>query len=335
MNNCFLWIFDVQSFFIKDVKQVSSYEINDDEECSSKSLIYISNSNINAQEKDIIFLKENNVKVFVGVIENIENADDKTLKITVSNIMSMFDEKIELNNEELISENGIEDFLFSQITANYTIGVYALNYIRVNVLSHNKLNIGVENENGIYNLATFCNNCKKLYDLEIEFKMSDDNKYLDIYIYKKENEESSLIDLNLLEKEYIKSYYSSTILTCVKVLTDTQTYTLYLKNDRTTTENPTDPDIIFGKRTTIYTSDYNNAKQEALNQFKANRYEHYFSFRSNKEYNINQKITIKTLNNDILDSYISAKKYNGNGFFEYKCGNLRVDFIDKFLKEKR
>ena len=76
MNNCFLWIFDVQSFFIKDVKQVSSYEINDDEECSSKSLIYISNSNINAQEKDIIFLKENNVKVFVGVIENIENADN-------------------------------------------------------------------------------------------------------------------------------------------------------------------------------------------------------------------------------------------------------------------
>jgi len=42
----------------------------------------------------------------------------------------------------------------------------------------------------------------------------------------------------------------------------------------------------------------------------------------------------KANNERILDTYISAIKDDGSNFIEITCGNMRVNFIDKILKER-
>ena len=50
---------------------------------------------------------------------------------------------------------------------------------------------------------------------------------------------------------------------------------------------------------------------------------------------IGTPIAIKTANSIILDTYISAVKITQSEFIEYTCGNIRIKFIDKILKERR
>ena len=46
-------------------------------------------------------------------------------------------------------------------------------------------------------------------------------------------------------------------------------------------------------------------------------------------------VAIKTANSVILDTYISALKITQSELIEYTCGNIRVKFIDKLLKERK
>ena len=43
---------------------------------------------------------------------------------------------------------------------------------------------------------------------------------------------------------------------------------------------------------------------------------------------------ISSVSNIILDTYISAIKDDGSNFIEVTCGNMRINFIDKILKER-
>ena len=49
---------------------------------------------------------------------------------------------------------------------------------------------------------------------------------------------------------------------------------------------------------------------------------------------IGTPLSVRTNNNIILDTYVSAIKDNGSNFIEITCGNMRVNFIDKILKER-
>lgn len=46
-------------------------------------------------------------------------------------------------------------------------------------------------------------------------------------------------------------------------------------------------------------------------------------------------IAIKTKESLIFNTYISAIKITQNKFYEYTCGNIRINFIDKLLKERK
>ena len=46
-------------------------------------------------------------------------------------------------------------------------------------------------------------------------------------------------------------------------------------------------------------------------------------------------IAIKTKESLIFNTYISAIKITQKKFYEYTCGNIRINFIDKLLKERR
>ena len=113
-------------------------------------------------------------------------------------------------------------------------------------------------------------------------------------------------------------------------------YILYLLNDRTTTTDMTNPNRANGKIETIYTENYEDANQEALNVMKGNSYNHNITFNLYDKYiKVGTPIAIKTKESIIYDSYISAIKITQHKFYQYICGNIRIKFIDKLLKERR
>lgn len=338
-----MWIFDPLDFFVKKVIQISKYELNIDEECNSNSIFYSCEQNIGYKELDIVFVKKNNSLVYSGIIENGERNNDKE-KITCKDIINIFNEKISIVSdvgnsfEYLIKTVGIEDFIKSQIDTNFAWGsdyISSRNFINTTVKTHTPLNISVETENNIYNLATFMQNCRQNYDIKYYFSIDTENIRLNIDIYLDSSNTSKFVDLSKVSQEGLKEIYSSNILAKVTVVTENGQYYLYMKNDRTTTTDGSDENIVFGKRTTVFTKSIEDARQEALNQFKSNKYEHYFTWNDTKDYSVGEKLFIKTTKGDILETYISAKKESSDSTIKtYICGKLRVKFIDKFLQEK-
>ena len=97
-----------------------------------------------------------------------------------------------------------------------------------------------------------------------------------------------------------------------------------------------DPNRAEGRIETIYTEKYEDARQVALDVMKTNSYNHNITFDYLERYiDVGTPIAIKTKESLIFDSYISAIKITQNRFIKYTCGNIRVNFIDKLLKERR
>ena len=110
---------------------------------------------------------------------------------------------------------------------------------------------------------------------------------------------------------------------------------MYLKTDRTTTTDRSDPDRAVGNITTIYTENYEDANQSALDEMKSNAYNHNITFNLDKYIAEGTPIAIKTKKSIIYDTYISSVKITPKKFYEYICGNIRINFIDKLKKEKQ
>ena len=122
-NKVFMWIFDFRDFSIKDIVEISDYEINIDEETNAKSTIKVLKKTT-AKAQDIVFIKRNGEIVYWGIIDNIQNEDGKVVyEYILKYITNMFDEKVESNYEEgveeLIRTTGIEDFLKKTIEDHF------------------------------------------------------------------------------------------------------------------------------------------------------------------------------------------------------------------------
>ena len=184
----------------------------------------------------------------------------------------------------------------------------------------------------------------------------ESNAQLDIkynYIYPEnakliidiENKEDNIaiIDTTLAEVTDSNKIYEANYTAKVQVLIreDNSIYNLYLKTNRTTTENKDDPDRASGKVETISVDTADKAREEALNVMKGNTYRHLVEFKIPKtskliditKLYIGRKVKIKT-EDDIYDSYISAITLNDENFVYFKSGNLRIDLLDKLKKQK-
>ena len=248
----------------------------------------------------------------------------------------MFDQKIELENQSIISTTGVEDFIADAITRNFINNsdtFVNIPYLVVNVLSHTPKQVSVSNvENGIYNLHTWLTNCTQNYN--VVYKFSIVNKKLNIDI-KVESLSTKLIDTTAQNISEYSEVFETDIVSKVVVLTSTQTYYLYLLNDRTTTTDATNPNRAEGKTETIYTENYADANQEALNVIKGNSYNHNITFDYDKFIQLGTPIAIKTKESLIYNTYISSINIRPNKFITYQCGNIRVNFLEKILKERK
>lgn len=336
-NKVFIWIFDYRDFSVKDIVEIADYEICVDEETNATTLLNILKKT-KAKERDIVAVKKNNEVVYWGVMKQVQNEDGKLLyKFILKYITNMFDQNIKLENEDLIKTTGIEDFIAKAITDNFISNADTFinkKYLEVVVKTHTKKQTSVTNvQDGIYNLHTYMTNCTQNYDIVYDFSIV--NKKLVITLenksYKKE-----LIDVKAQAISNYVEVFETDVVSKVIVLTSTQTYTLYLKNDRTTTTNMNDKDRADGKVETVYTENYEDAPQKALDTMKSNSYNHNITFNLyDKFMKAGTPIAIKTKESLIFDTYISAIRITPAKFIEYTCGNIRIKFIDKFNQERR
>lgn len=248
---------------------------------------------------------------------------------------------LEKLDEEIIRNEGIEDYIAEQIRKNFTNNEDVLlnrEYMEVRVKTHTKLNISVSTivdvQNNIFNLHTFMTNCTQKYNISYNFAI--EGKKLIITIESKEAKKE-LIDVNAQPiSNYVEVFETDVVAKVIALTKDGQRYTLYLKNNRTTTEDMLDPDRAQGKTEVIYAENIEDARQQALDTIKGNTYNHNVTFNYyNRELKVGTPITIKTKESLIYDTYISAlNRVKGNKMYKYTCGNIRIGFIDKLLKER-
>ena len=336
-NKVFMWIFDHKDFIVKDIVEITDYEINIDEETNSNTLISVLKKTT-AKARDLVAIKKNNEVVYWGIIDNIQNTDGQALyQYTLKYITNLFNQNIKLKNESLLSSAGVEDFIASAISANFTNNIDTfvnLTYLEVKVITHTKKQTSVSNvQDGIYNLHTWMTNCTQNYDIVYSFSIVNKKLQMTIEV-KSANKE--LIDVNAQPISNYTEVFETDVVSKVVVLTDANTYTLYLLNDRTTTTDMNNENRAEGKIETVYTQNYEDAPQKALDTIKANSYNHNITFAYyNRFIQVGTPIAIKTKESLIYNTYISAIKITQNKFVEYTCGNIRINFIDKLLKERR
>ena len=336
-NKVFMWIFDHKDFTVKDIVEITDYEINIDEETNSNTLISVLKKTT-AKARDLVAIKKNNEVVYWGIVDNIQNTDGQALyQYTLKYITNLFNQNIKLENESLLSSTGVEDFIKNAISTNFTSNTDTfvnLTYLEVNVMTHTKKQISVSNvQDNIYNLHTWMTNCTQNYDIVYSFSIVNKKLQMTIEV-KSANKE--LIDVNAQPISNYTEVFETDVVSKVVVLTDTNTYTLYLLNDRTTTTDMNNENRAEGKIETVYTQNYEDAPQMALDTIKSNSYNHNITFAYyNRFIQVGTPIAIKTKESLIYNTYISAIKITQNKFIEYTCGNIRINFIDKLLKERR
>ncbi len=249
---------------------------------------------------------------------------------------------LEKIDEEIIRYEGIEDYIAEQINKNFINNEDILmnrDYLEIRVKTHTKLDVSVSTivdvQNDIYNLHTFMTNCTQNYN--ITYNVFLENKKLVIEIENKEIKKE-LIDVNAQPiSNYTEVFETDVVSKVVVIAKDGSRYTLYLKTDRTTTEDMLDENRAEGKTEVVYAENIEDAKQKALDTFKGNAYNHNVTFDYyDREIKVGTPITIKTKESLIYDTYISAvTKQKGSKFYKYTCGNIRIGFIDKLKKERK
>ena len=343
-NKVFMWIFDFKDFSVKDIVEISNYEVNIDEETNANTIINVLKKTT-AKARDIVAIKKNNKVIYWGTIDNIQNTDGQNLyEYTIKYITNIFNQNVILENEDLIKTNGVEDFIANAITNNFisnTDTFVNINYLQLEVKTHNKKQTSVTNvENNIYNLHTWITNCTQSYDIVYSFSIV--NKKLVITIESKEVKKE-LIDVNAQAISNYVEVFETDVVSKVTVLYDKVNdeeqkgqYVLYLLNDRTTTTDMNNKNRADGKIETVYTTNYEDAQQMALDTMKANAYNHNITFSYYDRFiPVGTPIAIKTKESLIFNTYISAVKITQSKFYEYTCGNIRINFLDKLLKERR
>lgn len=337
-----VYFLDKSDLEIKDVIEFENYEYIIDEETNQRTIFNVMKK-INAENGDIVVLQRCGNIDYSGIIEDLENADGELKReISLKYISNIFDRKVILNNENLIKEVGIEDFIAKEIYDNFTNSDdELLNYkwLDVEVKTHTKIQKSVDNENGIYNFHTFVTNCTQNYNIILDFSYDKGRIKLTIY---KQDAERQLIDTTIPDISNYEEKFETSVTAKVIVKTDTDVQTWYLLSDRTTTQNKDNKNRAIGKVEVVYTSKSEDARQTALDKFKSNTYNHYISFkinRNSKLFNVDKMkvgtpLSVRTNNNIILDTYISAIKDDGSNFIQITCGNMRIEFIDKILKER-
>ena len=180
-----VYFLDKNDLEIKDVIEFENYEYVIDEETNKKTIFKVMKK-INAENGDIVILQRNANIDYIGMIEDIENEDgEKERKVSLEYISNIFNRKIILSNEKLMSTSGVEDFIAKEIYDNFTNSddtYLNINWLDVEIKTHTKITKSIDTDNGIYNFHTFITNCSQNYNIILDFSYKD-GKIINLYYY--------------------------------------------------------------------------------------------------------------------------------------------------------
>lgn len=341
-NICY--IKSATDFSTKDIFQFDTYSISHDIEYAEKTEFVAANKP-NIQNDDFVILKSGSDTMFFGICENYSSDESSGYTIELKQAECLFDRQIFPGNQALIKTTGIEDFIRSEIMANWISSGDALldkTYITVVASTHTRINATVNAENGVYNLKTFLGNAKEYYGIFTDFSFTD--SVLTITIRKDTSPELP-IDVTICDVTQYSETYNVDVLAKLfvkwynKTSETTTTSTYYLKTDRTITTNGSDPDRAEGIVKSIYIEKDTSAEayQEVLNEFSSNSYEHKITFDLSgnslaypvANYYVGRKVSIKT-KTGIKSSIITGLSHSSDSsFYSFVFGKLKITLIDK------
>ena len=333
-----------KDFTIINCIEASTYSIAYNLNCGGKTSIVIA-GNPNASDGDFVILKDGKDIKFKGIIEVIDNADGgKKYSISCLEMEQLFDRQVILQNEGLISNSGIEDFVKYMIERFFSASgddFIDMNYIKCNVLTHTKVNSKPTAENGIYNLKTYIGNIKEQYGIYLDFEFTKEN--LNISIYKKEQSsiqiDTTVTDIISCNETYkIKALSKLTVIWLNNVTQEKTLRYFYLHPNRTVSESS--ENRVDGTISTIFVEAETEDEmiQAAKNEFKSNSYSHSIEaniLMTSKLYPLNElyvghELVIKTAAAGVKESIISEIAFSddSNAIF-VKFGILKVTLTDK------
>ena len=335
-----LYILSKQDLSILSICKVSDYQINLDEETNAKTTFSLLKAD--GLKKDNFIVLNGLYRQFLFVIDDVQTDKSSNLvTVTALDISNIFNQKVIEKNTEQMTTNSIEEFLANTILENFVNSddtVLNIGYIDIAWHTNTQGVVATNAENGLYNFHTFMINCRQYKNIYTEFTFDKGRLKIDI-----ENKEESvqLIDTTLPEVTDYNKIYEEDVTAKVTVLIreDGSEYNLYLKTDRSTTTDKSDPDRAKGKVEVISVDTADKAAEEALNVIRGNSYNHLVEFKIAKtsklmdisKFTIGRPVRIKT-DDDIYDSYISAITISDENFVYFKSGKLRATFLEKIKK---
>ncbi len=339
-----IYIFSKSDLSIKQITKPIEYNIKFDEETNGKSTFKIERQT-EIISGDIVYFKP-----YYLLIDNVEGEKNiNTLTLTCVDLVNLFDREVLETDIELMSSNSLEYFIGEMILKNYVQPndpILAIPYVNISILTNTATVEPTNSQNFLYNLKTFITNCRQNKNICVDFEIiKGEQNLLQINIQKKEFE-TVLIDTTVAEVTDYKKVYDMDVVAKVECLnreTDEYSY-LYLRADRTTTSDSSDPLRVVGATKSISIDadpDGTTARNEMINVFKENSYNHLIEFKIKKSsklvdvssLRIGSVVKIKT-NDGIYDSYISAIEFNDEEFVSFKTGQIRVSLTDKLSQQK-
>lgn len=329
-----LYILDKSDLSIKDIIQVSNYQI--EENISLKGTMSFTLHRIPIAEKDD-FIKYGE---YIGIIDSLNsNKQSDVYTVQVDDIHSLFDRDIILTNEALLASTGIEDFISQVIYDRFTDSTDTLlniDYLSTSVTTHTPLNITVDTQQGVYNFMSFLALAKLTYDIDLDFSIS--NGVLNCVISKNTESEFDM-DLTITDIVDYDVVFSVDVIAKVTVYSEESTTETdyFLLSAGTITTTSSDPDRVIGKTSTVVVSTDAEVEQKAIDTFLAYSYKHNISFSlisdslvyEKEQLYINKPLRVKTSENGVFSTFISKITTSmKSNVIQVECGNTKVSLID-------
>lgn len=211
------YILDYRDLTTKGILQISAYEFSDDIEYNEKSTITLSEKPDIADD-DFVLCKNGYSLEYIGICENFSSTDeDEGYDVTLQQKECLFDREIFKENEEIISQTGIEDFIVDAVTRNWINTGDALmdrTYMSIEALTHTPINTTIDDEDReVYNLKTFLANAKEFYHVFLNYSFVNlfGDRSLAIQVYVDRNPEWP-IDINVSDVTSYKETYEVDVL---------------------------------------------------------------------------------------------------------------------------
>ena len=348
----YAYILDNRNLGVKDVLEYEEYNFQWDIDYDDKSSITVVRKP-NIEDNDFVVCKDGNEIVFQGICGNCAVASDQeSYIISLMQIEQLFSRQIFVGDESLISGMGIEDFVASEIQANFVSSGDWLTdktYIKVTVGTHTPIAAKVDTENGIYNLKTYLGNVRQYYGICLDFSFIGDR--LDIEIRKcglgQLPIDTGVSDITDYDETYEVSALAKLIVQWKVPDTEAAdgpltTRTFYLLADRTITEDGMDGNRAMGVIRSLYIETKEEAEmlQQVYNEFAGNTYNHKIAFSIRKgsqcypepEFPIGRKCLIKTCTGVKVSMVTGMTKKSTSELLRITMGNLKVTLIEKLRR---